>query len=135
MMLFTSNSLEETVQIGKKISSFLKVGSVVCLSGELGAGKTTLVKAIASLFTNEEIISPTYTYLNIYDGSIPLYHFDLYRLTQPEEFLFSGFDEFLHKKGICLIEWSDRLPSLEIHKIKIEISYNTSLSREIRVHV
>lgn len=100
-----------TLQLAEKYAASLKPGDVVTLYGELGAGKTTFVRGIANAFQNEDLVqSPTFTYLNIYEASIPLYHFDLYRIRDTEHFLQMGFLEFLeNKEGICLIEWPERI--------------------------
>ncbi len=112
-----SGSTEETLAIGSFISSRLKANDVVCLFGELGAGKTTLIKGLIqgrtgiSLF---EVTSPTFVYMTPYRGNsdCTIYHFDLYRLKCQEEFSLLGFEEFLSAGGICCIEWSERIPSL-----------------------
>lgn len=93
----------------------LAPGSVVCFFGDLGAGKTTLIKGIVLGVTAipiDQVSSPTFVYLNIYEGDCPVYHFDLYRLRDSEEFVSMGFDEFLSLTGVCCIEWSERIESL-----------------------
>lgn len=84
----------------------------MCLKGDLAAGKTTLVKGIAKGFggfSEEAVNSPTFVYLNIYEGKRPIYHFDLYRIDDPREFIHMGFDEYLFSDGVCCIEWSERI--------------------------
>ena len=108
----TSHCLEETEKIGKSLASKLTVGSVVCFFGDLGSGKTTLIKALTEKLNGthpNEVNSPTFTYLNIYDGTIPVYHFDLYRLKDHKDFFNKGFDEYFDADGIRLIEWSERI--------------------------
>lgn len=80
---------------------------MVALFGELGSGKTTFVKGLAS---SENVSSPTFNFLHIYPG--PLYHFDLYRLISEGDFLALGFQEYFNAGGICCIEWSEKIPSL-----------------------
>lgn len=88
----------------------MSAGQVVCLSGELGAGKTTLAKAIAfGLGVLETVTSPTYTLLNTYEGRFAVAHFDLYRLSGPEEFASIGGWETLESGAVCLVEWPQRL--------------------------
>lgn len=114
-ILFTSHSDSETRAIGSNLGKMLTKNSIVCFFGDLGAGKTTFIKGLASAITGcsvEEINSPTYTYLNIYTGTIPVYHFDLYRLKSSEDFLHMGFDDFFYTDGICCIEWSERISEL-----------------------
>lgn len=132
---FVSSSAEETIDIGRQISKLLHKKELICLTGDLGAGKTTLVKGIVEALTGtspNEVVSPTFTYLNIYEGKIPLYHFDLYRLSSEAEFLLAGFDEFLDKEGICCVEWPDRLPQgNSINKVSIHIEYLNIEQRKI----
>ena len=97
---FLSSSLEETKNFGKKIAKTLKKGDTIGFFGNLGAGKTTLIKTIASNITNikeNEITSPTFTYLNIYYGDINIYHFDLYRIKDKTQFMDMGFFEYFSK--------------------------------------
>lgn len=108
-----SNSHEETVAIGQEIGKLLPPHLVVCLTGDLGAGKTTLTKGIVAQITGvspHTINSPTFNYLHIYEGQKTLYHMDCYRLKSEEDFLARGLDEYLD--GLCLIEWPERIPSL-----------------------
>ncbi len=132
---FLTQSSEETEEVGKSIADMLGIGDVICLTGDLGAGKTTLVKGLVQKITGisaEEVVSPTFTYLNIYPGLTTIYHFDLYRLSSGEEFLQAGFHEFLEAPGICCIEWPDRLPDkLDIRKIFIHIEYLSAKERKI----
>lgn len=121
-MEWQSFSPTETTRIGRELGKGLPPGAIVCLFGDLGAGKTTFVKGVrqglleASIHTpeieNSEVTSPTFTYLNIYPGAVPLYHFDLYRLRDADEFLSMGFEEFLHGQGISCLEWSEKIAPL-----------------------
>ncbi|MCB1112938.1 MAG: tRNA (adenosine(37)-N6)-threonylcarbamoyltransferase complex ATPase subunit type 1 TsaE [Chlamydiia bacterium] len=114
-MLYTCRSEEETIALGRRIGAQLKAGSVLCFFGDLGAGKTTLIKGIAAGVSGcdpDEVNSPTFVYLNIYEGNLPVYHFDLYRLHGIEEFLSMGFDEYFSAGGICCVEWSERISQL-----------------------
>ncbi|MCH9625280.1 MAG: tRNA threonylcarbamoyladenosine biosynthesis protein TsaE [Chlamydiales bacterium] len=110
-----SNSAEQTSALGAQIARELKPGAIVCFFGDLGAGKTTLIKGIVSALTStdqERVCSPTFSYLNIYEGGMDVYHFDLYRLEDEEAFLSLGFEEYLFAKGVCCIEWSERISAL-----------------------
>ena len=132
---FLTKSARDTEKVGESIADMLVPGDVVCLTGDLGAGKTTLIKGLVQKTTgvpSTEVVSPTFTYLNIYSGLTNIYHFDLYRFSSGEEFLLAGFHEFLHRKGICCIEWPDRLPeNLKIKKIFIHIEYLSIEERQI----
>ncbi len=121
-----SKSAEETFAIGSHLGLSLPSLSVICFFGDLGAGKTTLIKGMASALGIDPLFvqSPTFTYLNIYEGSKKIYHFDLYRLRDVDEFLSMGFDEFFGLDGICCIEWSERIASyLPADCLKISIDH------------
>lgn len=108
-------SAEETKAWGERLAESLPPGTIVCLYGELGAGKTTLVKGLvrkAAGIPEEEVRSPTFTYLHVYEGPMPVYHFDLYRLSNADEFLAMGFDEYFTQGGICCVEWPERIASV-----------------------
>lgn len=102
-------NLKETESFGKEFADKLNPGSVVALIGPLGAGKTTLTKAIAKgLGVTETLSSPTFTIVCEYEtGRMPLYHFDVYRVHDEDELFEMGFEEYFRKGGVCLIEWAD----------------------------
>lgn len=105
-----SSSFEETLELGFKIGKVLKPGDIVALNGDLGAGKTSISKGIArALGIKDVITSPTYTIVSEYEGNIPLYHMDMYRIDGIEEFELLGVDELLFGQGVSLIEWSERI--------------------------
>lgn len=107
-MIYESFSPEETREIAKSLSENAKESDVFCLTGDLGAGKTVFAKGFAEgLGINEHITSPTFTIFNIYNGRIPLYHFDMYRIEDEDELYNLGVEEYFHGKGICLIEWPE----------------------------
>ena len=102
----------ETEALGARLGRLLSPGDFVALVGELGAGKTQFAKGIAAGLEVDPAIpvtSPTYTILNIYQGRIPLYHFDLYRLQGAEEIAELGFQEYFGAGGACVVEWAERL--------------------------
>ena len=125
-MIITTNSEQETINLGKKIASQLKKEMIIVLSGDLGSGKTKLTEGVLTYFGLEnEISSPTFTIVNEYNTSTcPIYHFDVYRLADIDEFYAMGGEEYF-ENGICLIEWGkiikDDLPS---NYIKITFSKN-----------
>jgi tRNA threonylcarbamoyladenosine biosynthesis protein TsaE len=109
---YLSHSSDETFEIGRKLGQELSIPIVVCFFGELAAGKTTFIKGLvygAAQMDPSIVQSPTFTYLNIYEGQKTIYHFDLYRLRDIDEFLSMGFDEYFEADGICCIEWSERI--------------------------
>ncbi len=107
----TCFSAEEMHKSGMRWADKLQGNGVIALFGELGSGKTTFVKGIAEVAGVPacQVSSPTFNYLHIYQGSFPIYHFDLYRLRGPEDFFALGFDEYFSLGGICCIEWAERL--------------------------
>ena len=109
-----THSLEETLRFGERLGRELQRGDVVALSGELGAGKTALVKGIArGLGITQEVTSPTFTLVHEYSGGrLPLYHIDLYRLDGLEQALAIGIEEYLDGPGVTAIEWSEKIDSL-----------------------
>lgn len=121
---FITNSERETFELGQSLGKKLSKNTVLAFYGDLAAGKTTLIKGIASVIGGidpSEINSPTFTFLNIYEGLKSFYHFDLYRLKNQEEFLQMGFDEYFEAGGICCIEWAERVRMLLPEK-RLDIS-------------
>lgn len=133
-----SLSAEETMQSGYQLGQRLGLNSVVCLFGDLAAGKTTFIKGLAAGIANidpSRIQSPTFTYLNIYEGEgKKVYHFDLYRLRDIDQFLSMGFDEYFEADGICCIEWSERIASyLPSHCIQVTLTHEGENKRMITI--
>ncbi|MFQ5735317.1 MAG: tRNA (adenosine(37)-N6)-threonylcarbamoyltransferase complex ATPase subunit type 1 TsaE [Thermodesulfobacteriota bacterium] len=110
----TTAGPEETEGLGAEFAAGLAGGSCVGLIGDLGAGKTRFVRGMArGLGSRGFVKSPSFTIINIYEkGRLPLYHIDLYRIGRVEEFYEVGLEEFIYGKGISVIEWADKLPSL-----------------------
>ena len=111
MKHFESNSAEDTYNIGKELGEKAEAGQVFALDGDLGTGKTVFTKGFAEgLGIKEPVNSPTFTILQIYeDGRLPLYHFDVYRIEEPEEMDEVGFDDYIYGSGVCMIEWADQI--------------------------
>tara|TARA_Y100000588_G_C14228906_1_gene914361 strand:+ start:1664 stop:2188 length:525 start_codon:yes stop_codon:yes gene_type:complete len=105
---------EEKMQaFGLSLGKLLLKGDVVCLTGDLGAGKTTLTKSIAlGLGIDEYVTSPSYTIVNEYEGRLPLYHFDVYRINDVEEMYELGYEEYFFGSGVCVIEWAGMVEDL-----------------------
>lgn len=132
-----THSAEETIDLGRQIGGELLPGTVVLLEGDLGAGKTTFVKGVAEAVSGSDataVSSPTFVYLNIYEGKCPVYHFDLYRLKNPEDFLAMGFDEMIGGEQICCIEWPEKLGAMVLEgAMRIRFEKISELERTITV--
>ena len=113
-MIYETNSAEETLALGEKLARETRPGTVITLSGDLGVGKTVFAKGFArGLGITEPVTSPTFTILCEYDsGHIPFYHFDVYRISDPEEMYEVGFDDYICGDGVCLIEWAELIDEL-----------------------
>jgi tRNA threonylcarbamoyladenosine biosynthesis protein TsaE len=108
-----THSAEQTVEIGKAIGSILGSGDLVCLTGDLGTGKTAFTNGIAdAIGIKGYITSPTFTIVNEYTGRVPMYHFDVYRIADPEEMFEIGFEEYLDSGGIVVIEWAELIKDI-----------------------
>lgn len=109
MLRIFSKNAEDTYRIGESLGKLLFPGSIICLTGDLGAGKTAFTQGIGKgLGVKEHVISPTYTIINEYTtGRIPLYHFDVYRLGSSDEMYELGCDEYLYGDGATVLEWAD----------------------------
>jgi len=106
-------SYEETLNLGKCIGEKAKPGDVYCLVGDLGTGKTVISKGIASALGVNDITSPTFTIVNVYDDAkMPLYHFDVYRITDEDEMYDLGYEEMVYGNGITVIEWADLISGI-----------------------
>ncbi len=105
----TIKNEDDTREFGLELGRTVKEGQVIAMIGDLGTGKTTLTKYIADgLGVTEMISSPTFTIVKEYhSGRLPLYHFDVYRIADPEEFWNIGAEEYLNGKGVCIVEWAD----------------------------
>lgn len=113
-MFILTNNADETYEVGEKLGKIALPGHIITLSGDLGVGKTVFAKGFArGLGIDEPITSPTFTILQEYiTGRIPLYHFDVYRVSDPEEMYEVGFDDYLYGNGVCLIEWAELIKDI-----------------------
>jgi tRNA threonylcarbamoyladenosine biosynthesis protein TsaE len=134
-MRFISSSHQETFDLGFRIGKACTPGAIVSLRGSLGAGKTVLAKGIAkALGITEAIVSPTFTLMQEYEGVLPLYHMDLYRISGTDEFEMIGGEEMLYGNGVTLIEWSEKIQEmLPDGTIFVDISIMPDTKREITI--
>lgn len=131
---YLSDSAEKTIALGYKLGSSAKQGDIIVLDGDLGAGKTQFVKGFAkALDINDYITSPTFTIVNQYNGKLPLNHFDVYRVNDPDEIEAIGFDEYIYGNGVSIIEWGLYIESiLPYERINIKINKNLELGDNYR---
>jgi len=134
-MTVITNNETETIQEGHKLGQSLTAGSTVALYGDLGAGKTAFTRGIAAgLGINEIVSSPTFTIVNEYHGEVPLFHFDMYRLNDESELFDIGWDDYLERGGVCVVEWSERVPgAFPLDTIVVRLKYLDENSREIEI--
>jgi tRNA threonylcarbamoyladenosine biosynthesis protein TsaE len=129
------NNLEDTEKLGKLLGSFAAAGDVICLDGDLGAGKTALSQAIARGLGVPDtcyVTSPSFAILHEYEGRLPMYHMDFYRLQDAGEVEDLGFDEYFYLTGLTVIEWSNRaIELLPNERIILVIVQNDDLSRTV----
>ncbi|MBW2038844.1 MAG: tRNA (adenosine(37)-N6)-threonylcarbamoyltransferase complex ATPase subunit type 1 TsaE [Deltaproteobacteria bacterium] len=134
MLEIVSPTPQETERIGSLVGQMLKEGDVIALAGELGTGKTTLVRGIAQGmgFYRAEVASPSFTLINEYDGPLPLFHIDLYRLEGEKELYEIGYEEYMNGDGVVVIEWADKVPqSIPKESLWIILRYLDAKRREI----
>ena len=105
-----SHSVSETEERGRQLAGGLRSGDVVALFGDLGAGKTAFTRGLAAgLGCTGRVTSPTFTIVNEYEGPLPLFHFDMYRLSGEEDLFDIGWEDYLSRRGVCVVEWSERI--------------------------
>ena len=123
-MEYVSNSPEETEELGATLAGRLSAGTVVAFTGDLGAGKTAFVRGIArGLGISGRVTSPTFTIVNEYDGGrLPLFHFDMYRLSSAGELYDIGWEDYLRRGGVCAVEGSEHMEeALDAGAIRVDI--------------
>ncbi len=134
-MTIFSNSVTETEEAGRELAQKLGRGSVTALSGGLGAGKTAFVRGMAKgLGLTTRVTSPTFTIVNEYDGALPLFHFDMYRIESEDELFELGWDDYMESGGIIAAEWSDKIThSLPENTVFVRIEKTGENSRSINI--
>lgn len=134
-MIFYSNSPQQTEEVGEKLAKALKPGAVIAYKGDLGAGKTAFTRGLArGLGAAEQVTSPTYTIVNEYlSGRMPLFHFDMYRLSCSDDLFDIGWEDYLERNGVCAVEWSENVADALEDPIVVEISKTGDESRTITI--
>jgi tRNA threonylcarbamoyladenosine biosynthesis protein TsaE len=129
--------LEATATFGRRLGGLLFPGAVVALVGPLGAGKTHLVRAVAEglgIADSRAVSSPTFVLIQEYDARLPIYHFDAYRLRGPAEFFDLGAHEYFEGRGVCLVEWADRVEAcLPAEQLRVTLTIIGEHSRRFDV--
>lgn len=112
-MKINTSSPEETFSFAKDFAKSLRPGEIICMYGDLGAGKTLFAKGVAEgLGVEDHVSSPTFTIVNEYEGALPFYHFDVYRISDPDEMYETGFEDYINGEGVCLIEWAELIEEI-----------------------
>ena len=133
MMQITTHSADETQALGQKLASRLAPGDVIAYFGDLGAGKTAFTRGLAQgLGITDPVTSPTYTIVNEYlSGRIPLFHFDMYRLSSSDELFDIGWEDYLQRGGVCAVEWSENVADAREGAISVHIGRDSDEQRTI----
>ncbi len=124
--IFTVKNPEETEKLAERFAKNAEPGTVIAMNGDLGAGKTTFTKALAKgLGIEETVTSPTFNIVKEYRGGrLPLYHFDVYRIEDPEEMYELGYEEYFYGEGVCAVEWAEKIEELiPADAVRIQILY------------
>lgn len=134
-MVYTTTNEKETVAVGMEFASKLVPGDVIALRGYLGAGKTAFTRGVAAgLGLDARVSSPTFTIVNEYLGKTPLFHFDLYRLGSSDELFEIGWEDYLERGGVCMVEWSENAnDAMPKETIYVNIEKTGEETREITV--
>ena len=132
---YITRSPEETRKVAEEISKFIESGNVIALTGGLGTGKTTFVQGLAKgLEVIDNVNSPTFKLINEFEGRIPLFHFDFYRINLPREVVNLDLERYLFGEGITVIEWADRFPQyIPDEAIQVEFDLLSEQVREITI--
>ena len=134
-MEFFTNSPKETENLGQALGAVLQPGTVLAYEGDLGAGKTAFTRGLArGLGAVEAVTSPTYTIVNEYlSGRMPLFHFDMYRLSSADDLWDIGWEDYLDRGGVCAVEWSENVAEAMEDAIRVRIEKTGEESRKITI--
>ena len=134
-MEYITNSPEETETVGEALGKILPAGAVLAYEGDLGAGKTAFTRGLArGLGATEQVTSPTYTIVNEYlSGRLPLFHFDMYRLSCADDLWDIGWEDYLDRSGVCAVEWSENVAQAMEGAIRVRIEKTGDDTRRITI--
>ena len=134
-MEFITNSPEETENVGAAVGKIIPAGTVLAYRGDLGAGKTAFTRGLArGLGCDETVTSPTYTIVNEYlGGRLPLFHFDMYRLSSAEDLFDIGWEDYLDRGGVCAVEWSENVADAMEGAVNVTIDVLGETARRITI--
>jgi tRNA threonylcarbamoyladenosine biosynthesis protein TsaE len=132
-----SYSAEDTFNLGRQLGATLEAGDFVAFQGDLGAGKTCCIQGIASglgVANRSLVTSPTFTLIQEYQGRLPIYHFDVYRLAQEEDLYDLGYEEYFYGEGVTLLEWAERIPHfLPDERLTLHLHIQADQTRQIQL--
>ena len=133
-----SHAAQETFHLGQQLGAMLNAGDLVAFCGDLGAGKTCCIQGIAvglGVADLSLVTSPTFTLIQEYQGRFPIYHFDVYRLTQEEDLYDLGYEEYFYGEGVTLVEWAERIPHfLPAEHLVIHLHIEANQTRRVQFH-
>ena len=134
-MHYITHSPEETEKLGAALAQHLQPGAVIAYTGDLGAGKTAFTRGLAKgLGYTQPVTSPTYTIVNEYlGGRLPLFHFDMYRLTSSDDLWDIGWEDYLERGGVCAVEWSENVADAMENAIRVDIAKVDDDTRDITI--
>ena len=134
-MIFLTHSPEETEAVGQALGKVLTPGTVLAYTGDLGAGKTAFTRGLAKgLGCTDMVTSPTYTIVNEYlSGRLPLFHFDMYRLASSDDLWDIGWEDYLDRKGVCAVEWSENVADAMEGAVRVHIEKTGEETRRITI--
>ena len=134
--VFETNSPAETEQIGFALGSRLAPGTVIAMTGDLAAGKTTMLRGLArGMGLSDDVTSPTFAIVHEYrEGNLPLFHFDMYRLASSDELFDIGWEDYIREGGVCAVEWSENVAdAIPSDAIRIDLQVTGDSSRKITI--
>lgn len=134
-MIICTDSVIQTEQAGASLAGLVRPGDIIAMYGDLGSGKTAFVRGVAAgMQLDVRVSSPTFTIVNEYDGAVPLFHFDMYRLADSDELFEIGWEDYINRGGVCAVEWSENVEdAFPPETIKVIFTKTGDNSRNIEI--